>query len=55
MIGELPSHRCVEEYMHLVDTQDVTLIVGATGCGKSTQLPKFLDGNVVCTQPRRLA
>ena len=45
---------------------DVTIIVGQTGCGKTTQLPQIildyaLHGgtgawcNVVCTQPRRVA
>ncbi|XP_047057420.1 zinc finger CCCH domain-containing protein 4 [Lolium rigidum] len=37
----------------------VTLIVGDTGCGKSSMVPQFLlDGNmepIMCTQPRRFA
>nr|XP_043621853.1 DExH-box ATP-dependent RNA helicase DExH8 [Erigeron canadensis] len=37
----------------------VTLIVGETGCGKSSQIPQFLiEANIepiVCTQPRRFA
>ncbi len=37
----------------------VTLIVGGTGCGKSSQVPQMLleelGGPVLCTQPRRLA
>ena len=49
-----------------VEANQVTVISGATGCGKSTQVPQFiLDAmlesghgagcNIVCTQPRRLA
>jgi len=41
----------------------VLIVVGQTGCGKTTQLPQYLheagwasDGNVIaCTQPRRVA
>ncbi|CAH9081302.1 unnamed protein product [Cuscuta europaea] len=37
----------------------VTLIVGDTGCGKSSQVPQFLVdenmGPILCTQPRRFA
>ena len=49
-----------------VQNSDVTIIIGQTGCGKTTQLPQIiLDHaihggtgaycNVVCTQPRRVA
>jgi ATP-dependent RNA helicase DHX57 len=42
----------------------VTVICGATGCGKSTQVPQYIyeymqieniDGNIIVTQPRRVA
>ena len=37
----------------------VTIIIGDTGCGKSTQIPQYLVSagwsRIVCTQPRRLS
>jgi ATP-dependent RNA helicase TDRD9 len=48
----------------MVETNQVTVIQGATGCGKTTQVPQFiLDScaergvycNIVITQPRRIA
>ena len=42
-----------------VKKHQTTIIVGETGCGKSTQIPQFLLGQfknkIVCTQPRRVA
>lgn len=43
----------------LTDGNRLTIIVGGTGCGKSTLVPKLLldnfGGPILCTQPRRLA
>ncbi len=37
----------------------VILVAGDTGCGKSTQIPRFLleagFDKIACTQPRRIA
>ena len=47
---------------HIIESvkkHQTTIIVGETGCGKSTQIPQYLLGNfknkIVCTQPRRVA
>jgi HrpA-like RNA helicase len=56
----LPAVRQQEEILARIENNRCTLIVGETGCGKSTQVPKmctrlFHGGRVLCTQPRRLA
>jgi len=48
----------------MVESQQVTVIEGETGCGKTTQVPQYIldhyaaQGrycNIVVTQPRRIA
>jgi len=59
----LPIWALRDALLYLVESHAVTVVVGATGCGKSTQLPQFLadagwttGGRIVaCTQPRRVA
>lgn len=59
----LPITSCRREILYLVETHAVTIIVGETGCGKTTQIPQYLleagwagsDQCVACTQPRRVA
>lgn len=46
------------DVVEALKTSNVVLVKGDTGCGKTTQIPKLLMsqfGNIVCTQPRRLA
>ncbi|CAJ1406886.1 unnamed protein product [Effrenium voratum] len=61
---DLPICEMRAEIQQAVGNNRVTIIVGGTGCGKSTQVPKFLvqeaaakrtPCNVMVTQPRRLA
>ncbi|OBZ75771.1 putative ATP-dependent RNA helicase DHX35 [Grifola frondosa] len=59
----LPIHKHREKLLYCIEKHGVVIVVGQTGCGKTTQLPQYLyevgwaaDGNVIaCTQPRRVA
>lgn len=59
----LPIHRYKSQILYAMEKYSTLVLVGETGCGKSTQLPLFLheagwttDSRcVVCTQPRRIA
>ncbi|WFD32878.1 RNA helicase [Malassezia sp. CBS 17886] len=59
----LPVHAHRDAMLYLVERHGVVVIVGHTGCGKTTQIPQFLVDagwaadaqRVVCTQPRRVA
>ncbi|KAF0690083.1 Aste57867_18477 [Aphanomyces stellatus] len=62
--AKLPAHKERETIVTLLESNQVVLISGATGCGKTTQVPQFLldhfipkqeTCNIICTQPRRLA
>ncbi|KNA11553.1 hypothetical protein SOVF_134020 [Spinacia oleracea] len=57
--ASLPIMAMKEKIVEKIMENRVTLIVGETGCGKSSQVPLFLrEANmtpVVCTQPRRFA
>ncbi|KAJ2917598.1 hypothetical protein MD484_g2751, partial [Candolleomyces efflorescens] len=52
-----------QKLLYCVENYGVSIVVGQTGCGKTTQLPQFLyqsgwadNGHVIaCTQPRRVA
>ncbi|XP_048348830.1 probable ATP-dependent RNA helicase DHX34 isoform X3 [Sphaerodactylus townsendi] len=55
----LPIARFREPLLAAVARNQVVVVAGDTGCGKSTQVPQFLlDAgytHVACTQPRRIA
>ncbi|KAF8535812.1 P-loop containing nucleoside triphosphate hydrolase protein, partial [Trichophaea hybrida] len=64
--SELPMNQYTNQVLELVNGHEVSIIVGATGSGKTTQVPQILleeaikngkgaDCNVICTQPRRIA
>mmetsp|Transcript_26930 Transcript_26930/g.42078 ORF Transcript_26930/g.42078 Transcript_26930/m.42078 type:complete len:434 (-) Transcript_26930:33-1334(-) len=54
----LPIEGARDQIFHDLEMNRVIFICGATGCGKSSQVPKMLyeaGMTVLCTQPRRLA
>lgn len=64
--AELPMNQYRAKVLDLVNNNVYSIIVGATGSGKTTQVPQILledaiskgEGascNIVCTQPRRIA
>lgn len=59
---ELPITGMRQRIIEIVQANQVTLVVGATGCGKTTQVSQFLldagfaeHGYIACTEPRRVA
>uniref|UniRef100_A0A8C4QJA6 Putative ATP-dependent RNA helicase DHX57 n=1 Tax=Eptatretus burgeri TaxID=7764 RepID=A0A8C4QJA6_EPTBU len=63
---KLPIWTKHERILELLRVNQVVLVSGTTGCGKTTQVPQFildehLNGraeevcNIVCTQPRRIS
>lgn len=60
---KLPAWIHREAVVKLVSENQVVLISGETGCGKSTQVPQFLIDeesigptcNIAITQPRRIS
>lgn len=63
---KLPSYSKKEEIISMIRSNQVTVISGETGCGKTTQVPQFIlddcivrgEGSqchIICTQPRRIS
>jgi ATP-dependent RNA helicase DHX36 len=63
---ELPMNQYAQKVLDMVNDNTYSVIVGATGSGKTTQVPQILlddatkkgmggHCNVICTQPRRIA
>ncbi|GMN39573.1 hypothetical protein TIFTF001_008810 [Ficus carica] len=63
---KLPAFKMKSEFLKAVAENQVLVVSGETGCGKTTQLPQFIleeeisclrgaDCNIICTQPRRIS
>ncbi|KAH3898936.1 DEAH-box RNA helicase PRP16 SCDLUD_005283 [Saccharomycodes ludwigii] len=56
---QLPAYKCGNEILNIVRENQVVVIVGETGSGKTTQLPQILSKEygkkIGITQPRRVA
>ncbi|RUS71410.1 hypothetical protein EGW08_020831 [Elysia chlorotica] len=63
---QLPAWDRREQVTRLIASNQVVVISGMTGCGKTTQVPQFLldeafsgkdsfARNIICTQPRRIS
>ncbi|CDK28199.1 unnamed protein product [Kuraishia capsulata CBS 1993] len=58
----LPAYQVRDEVLKVIGENQVTIVIGETGSGKTTQLTQFLyesgyqtTGMIGCTQPRRVA
>lgn len=58
----LPVFGCREDLMHVIRENQIVVVVGETGSGKTTQMTQYMHeegystfGMVGCTQPRRVA
>ncbi|KAJ2964476.1 hypothetical protein NQZ79_g615 [Umbelopsis isabellina] len=59
----LPIFKSRTQLLYLIEKYQTLVVVGQTGCGKTTQLPQYLEEagwaaegrKIACTQPRRVA
>ncbi|ETW82034.1 hypothetical protein HETIRDRAFT_154739 [Heterobasidion irregulare TC 32-1] len=59
--AQLPIAQGRSAIVHAIENNDVTIVLGETGSGKTTQIPQYLlesqriSGQIAITQPRRVA
>lgn len=60
----LPTFKRRKDFLDALESNQVVIVAGETGCGKSTQLPQYIINDsarkrqpalILCTQPRRLS
>lgn len=58
----LPIYGHRQQLLEKINSNQVLVLIGETGCGKSTQLVQYLadsglaaEGSIICTQPRKIA
>ncbi|CAI9113481.1 OLC1v1014092C2 [Oldenlandia corymbosa var. corymbosa] len=62
----LPSYKEKESLLRMISQNQVVVVSGETGCGKTTQLPQYIleseieaargaTCSIICTQPRRIS
>jgi len=59
-VVDLPISEMRERIVEMVASNQVSVVTGATGCGKTTQVPQYIlhanpEARIVVAQPRRLA
>ena len=61
---KLPIYSCKDKLLKITKANQVVLVTGDTGCGKTTQVPQYIledatkrqqTCKVICTQPRRIS
>lgn len=62
LVADLPISQQADKISQTIQDNQVTIIAGETGSGKTTQIPKIClqaglgrAGQIACTQPRRIA
>ena len=51
----LPIARHRESLLYLIETSSVSIVVAATGSGKTTQIPQFLERAGWCSDGKMIA